>query len=342
MPNDYMGRVLPPAASADLTPDAEAGADLGLETRRLPVDAAGHGLRLDKWLAQAIPEYSRSHLQGLIEGGHVLLDGAAAPSASRKLKAGQTVQVCLVPPPESLAFQPEPMALDVVYEDEHVLVLNKPAGRVVHPAAGNWRGTLLNGLLARDPAAAQLPRAGIVHRLDKDTSGLMVVGRSLVAVTSLVRDMAERLIRRRYIALAHGELAQAQCSLEEPIGRDPQTRIRMAVVAVAAGGKPARTDVTRVAVAQGVSAIRCALHTGRTHQIRVHLSHHGHPLLADAVYGGRPLLGMARQALHAAELGFAHPVTRQPLLFRAPPPDDLAAAWAEVTGGQPFMPENPG
>jgi 23S rRNA pseudouridine1911/1915/1917 synthase len=304
--------------------------DLGLERRSLRVGIPAHGLRLDKWLAQCISEYSRSHLQSLIEGGHVLLEGQAATSASRKLRAGQAVLVNLVPPPESLAFQPEAMTLDVVYEDEHVLVLNKPAGLVVHPAAGNWSGTLLNGLLARDPAAAQLPRAGIVHRLDKDTSGLMVVGRTLAAVTSLVRDMAERLIRRRYIALVHGELRQEAFSLDGPIGRDSAVRVRMAVVG---SGKPARTDVSLVAVSQGVSAVRCALHTGRTHQIRVHLSHDGFPLLGDAVYGGKPLLGMQRQALHAAELGFEHPISRVPLLFTAEAPADLAAAWQTVLKG---------
>ena len=324
MSNDYMGRVSPPT-DADL--DAEVQADVHTFT----VPAQAHAQRLDKWLAQCVPQYSRSHLQGLVEAGHVLLDGQAVAS-SRKLKAGQTLRVHLVPPPEQLAFQPEPMALDVVFEDAHVLVIHKPAGLVVHPAAGNWRGTLLNGLLARDPAAAQLPRAGIIHRLDKDTSGLMVVGRTLAAVTSLVRDMAERTIRRRYLALVHGEFALPTATFDEPIGRDPDTRVRMAVHP---SGKPARTDVTRVAVQAGVSAVRCALHTGRTHQIRVHLSHHGHPLVADAVYGGKPLLGMQRQALHAVELGLAHPVTRAPLSFHATPPADFLAAWQHVAGEIP-------
>jgi 23S rRNA pseudouridine1911/1915/1917 synthase len=208
------------------------------------------------------------------------------------------------------------------------LVVHKPAGLVVHPAAGNWSGTLLNGLLARDPAAARLPRAGIVHRLDKDTSGLMVVGRSLEAVTALVRDMAARKIHRHYLALVHGDVGGKPFSIDAPVGRDPAVRVRMAVTPQ---GKPARTDVAPVAFREGVSAVRCQLHTGRTHQIRVHLASRGNPLVADAVYGGRPALGLQRQALHAAELELEHPVTRALLTFRAPAPADFAGAWAWVS-----------
>lgn len=320
-----------PAGASGLGESAQAPEDgeteFEFENRVQVLDAAAHGQRLDRVLAGLAPEFSRSHLQGLIEAGQVRLDGVLATVSSRKVKAGQRLEVHLVPPAESLAFRPEPMALDVVHEDAHVLVVNKPAGLVVHPAAGNWAGTLLNGLLARDPRAAQLPRAGIVHRLDKDTSGLMVVGRTLEAVTALVRDMAQRDIHRRYVALAHGDVGAAPFTVEAPIGRDPALRTRMAVVA---GGKPARTDVERVAFDGEVSAIRCKLHTGRTHQIRVHLAHEGHPLVADTLYGGRFLRGMQRQALHAAELAFAHPITRVPLSFEAPMPPDLAAAWQQV------------
>ncbi|MCO5976520.1 RluA family pseudouridine synthase [Ideonella oryzae] len=305
--------------------DGEAESEF--ELRAQVLGASAHAQRLDRVLAALAPEFSRSHLQGLVEAGQVRLDGVVATLSSRKVRAGQRLEVHLVPPAESLAFRPEPMALDVVHEDMHVLVVNKPAGLVVHPAAGNWSGTLLNGLLARDPRAAQLPRAGIVHRLDKDTSGLMVVGRTLEAVTALVRDMAQRDIHRRYLALAHGDVGKAPFTVDAPVGRDPALRTRMAV---STGGKPARTDVQPVAFDGEVSAIRCKLHTGRTHQIRVHLSHEGHPLLADALYGGRPLRGMQRQALHAAELAFAHPITREPLSFEAPMPSDLAAAWQQV------------
>jgi 23S rRNA pseudouridine1911/1915/1917 synthase len=215
-----------------------------------------------------------------------------------------------------------------VHEDAHVLVVNKPAGLVVHPAAGNWSGTLLNGLLARDPAAATLPRAGIVHRLDKDTSGLMVVGRTLEGVTGLARDIAARVVHRQYIALAHGRLEHSPETIDAPVGRDPRVRVRMAVVA---SGRPARTDVEELAFAHGIAAVRCTLHTGRTHQIRVHMAHRGHPLVADELYGGRPALGMARQALHAQRLAFRHPVSGEALAFEVEPPADLRAAWLAVT-----------
>jgi len=291
------------------------------------VESAEHGQRLDRVLAGRVPEFSRSHLQGLIESGEVSLDEAVAKAASRKVKVGQVLQVRLVPPAQSLAFRPEPVPLDIVYQDAHVLVINKPAGLVVHPAAGNWSGTLLNGLLAFDAESARLPRAGIVHRLDKDTSGLMVVGRTLEAVTALMRDIAARDVRRRYMALVNGDVGMASFSVEAPIGRDPSTRVRMAVVA---DGKPARTDVEPVARQPGLSAVRCQLHTGRTHQIRVHLASRGFPLVSDALYGGRTALGLLRQALHAEELGFAHPVTREPLRFKADPPADLAQAWQQV------------
>lgn len=316
------GDAWPAGSEAD-----ETEADDGFERRERVLGMPDHGLRLDKLLTLLAPEFSRSHLQGLVEGGHVRVDGTVSSTSSRKLKAGQMVQITLVPPAESRAFLPEAMALDVVFEDADVLVVNKPAGLVVHPAAGNWSGTLLNGVLARDPAAAQLPRAGIVHRLDKDTSGLMVLGRTLPAVTALMRDIAERTVKRRYLALVHGDMGRAEFTVDAPVGRDPAVRVRMAVTSQ---GKPARTDVTPLGYRDGVSAVRCTLHTGRTHQIRVHLAHQGHPLVADAVYGGRPLLGMTRQALHATELGFAHPLSRAALAFTCAPPADFAAAWAAV------------
>lgn len=303
--------------------------DVPVERRQAKVTSELHGARLDKTLVSMAGEFSRNHLQSLIEAGHVWIDGRPQASASRKVLAGQVVTVELTPTQECQAFRPEAMSLEIVHEDEHLMVVNKPAGMVVHPAAGNWSGTLLNGLLAHHAGAATLPRAGIVHRLDKDTSGLMVVGRSLQAVTALMRDIAARTVKRRYLALAHGDVGRADFTVDAPVGRDPAVRVRMAVTPQ---GKPARTDVMPVAYRDGVSAVRCALHTGRTHQIRVHLAHKGHPLVADAVYGGHAMLGMTRQALHAAELGFAHPVGGGALAFECPPPADFAAAWASVVG----------
>jgi 23S rRNA pseudouridine1911/1915/1917 synthase len=308
-------------------PDEEP--DAGVEVRRFEIGIDGHGERLDKLLVAHAGEFSRSHLQGLIEQGCVRVDGIVASSASRRLRAGQAVSVALQPTDESRAFKAEPMALAIRFEDEHLIVLAKPAGLVVHPAPGHWQGTLLNGLLAYHRGAMVLPRAGIVHRLDKDTSGLMVVAKSLPAMTALVRAIAAREVRREYRALVHGEVAATPFSIDAPIGRDPVSRVRMAVMT---GGKPARTDVARLFCRDAISAVQCTLHTGRTHQIRVHLSSRGHPLLADTLYGGAPALGLDRQALHAAHLGLAHPLSRESLAFEEPLPPDLAAAWAALCG----------
>ncbi len=317
-------------------PEDETGelpvADEAPERREAEVDAAGHGERLDRWLTGIAPEFSRNHLQSLVERGCVSVDGRPVEKPAHKLRAGQRVAVSLLPTDESRAFRAEAMTLAIVFEDQHLLVVDKPAGLVVHPAAGNWSGTLMNGLLAHHPGAAALPRAGIVHRLDKDTSGLMVVGKTLEAVTALTRQIAAREVHREYLALAWGRVDEAFV-VEQPLRRDPVSRVKMAV-APAHLGKPARTDVFPLGVGgvQGrpVSAVHCVLHTGRTHQIRVHLAHSGHPLLADALYGGAPALGLARQALHAARLGFVHPVSGEVLTLRAPLPADLAAAWAAI------------
>ena len=299
------------------------------ETREGSVAEALHGERLDKVIVGLAPEFSRSHLQGLIKGGQVSVDGRPATGASQRVRAGQRIAMTLLPTEESRAYRAEALPMAVVYEDNDLLVVDKEAGRVVHPAAGNWSGTLLNGLLDRYPQSAALPRAGIVHRLDKDTSGLMVVGKSLVAVTALVRAIAGREVRRRYLAIAHGKAPAAAFSVEAPIGRDPQMRLRMAVVA---SGKPARTDIELIATDDTLSALRCTLHTGRTHQIRVHLASRGLPLVGDRLYGGRPAEGIERQALHAAELAFAHPLSGRPLAFASPLPADLAPAWRQLTG----------
>lgn len=307
---------------------ADASA-VAVESRQMRIASGQHGERVDKALVHLAPEFSRTWLQSLVERGHVRLDGAAVAASSRRVRAAQLLSIELIPTQESLAFRPESMDLDVLFEDPHLLVLNKPAGLVVHPAPGNWSGTLLNGLLAHNASAANLPRAGIVHRLDKDTSGVMMVGKSLVAVTALVRAMAARQVNRQYLALAHGEVPQAEQHIDQPIGRDPHVRVRMAVVA---SGKPARTDMRCVAMQEGVSAVVCKLHSGRTHQIRVHLASVGHALVADTVYGGKPKLDMTRQALHAARLALKHPVNGLPLQFEAQQPDDFKRAWGQVCG----------
>ncbi|KAB0633147.1 RluA family pseudouridine synthase [Burkholderia latens] len=308
----------------------------------VPLSLAGE--RLDKALAQLFPEFSRSRLQSWIDAQRVLVDGAPA-KIRQPVPLG--AKIALVPDllPEQLAFAPEPVPLDVIYEDDALVVINKPAGLVVHPAAGNWSGTILNGLLHRyGDAAAGLPRAGIVHRLDKETSGLMVVARTLAAQTDLVRQLQARTVKRRYFALVWGTMPE-EGTIDAPIGRDPRERTRMAVV-TGASGKPARTHFRTVDTCvwqrQPVSAIQCDLETGRTHQIRVHCAHAGHPLLGDPVYGrarGKrsvtPLPdGFARQALHAWRLGLVHPVTGKTMQWRCPLPDDMNALVAALGFGQ--------
>ena len=302
-----------------------------VEVRALKIDLSQHAQRLDRALAEKIPEFSRSYLQQLLSLGAVSLNGLLATKSAQRIKAGDTVRVEMRPTLQSQAFRPESMCIDVVHEDENLLVINKSAGLVVHPAPGNWTGTLLNGLLARDARASEVPRAGIVHRLDKDTSGLMVVARNRNTMDALVRMIAARQVSRQYLALAHGTWRGMKMrTLQDSIGRDPRNRLRMAVVDLSRhAGKTAKTDIECLAATEVGCWVRCTLHTGRTHQIRVHMASAGHPLVADTLYGGTATAGMARQALHAFRLAFVHPLTEQPMEFQAPLPLDMRAALAE-------------
>lgn len=283
------------------------------------------GVRLDKVLSQLVPEYSRSRIQQWIDSGHVTVDGQPARG-----KAGifgdETVVIIPQAAPADDAFKPEAIPLSIVHEDAAILVIDKPAGLVVHPAAGNWSGTLLNGLLHHAPALAGVPRAGIVHRLDKDTSGLMVVAKTLLAQTDLVRQLQARTVKREYLALVWGQ-PHVSGRVDAAIGRHPRDRIKMAV-STSESAKPAVTHYQRIASGnldgKPVSLMRCQLETGRTHQIRVHMQSIGFTLVGDPLYGKPHLAGVfARQALHAYRLGLIHPVSGKDLEWSASMPEDL-------------------
>jgi len=291
---------------------------------QVPADLAGR--RVDQALAQLFPDYSRSRLQAWLKSGRISIDGGPAqPSA--KVWGGE--RIALDPEPDACApASAQDIALPIVHEDEALLVIDKPAGLVVHPGSGNRDGTLMNALLHHAPALARLPRAGIVHRLDKDTSGLMVVAKTLQAQTSLVRQLQARSVHREYLALVAGTPAPAG-QVRAPIGRHPVHRTRMAVVAT---GKEAVTRYRVLRQGRGWSLLACTLETGRTHQIRVHLASIGHPLVGDPVYlprgAARTLPPAARdfprQALHATRLSLVHPLTGQSCTWESPLPADIA------------------
>ena len=286
------------------------------------------GLRLDQAVAQLLPNVSRSRITAFIKEGLVLVDGATA-TPKQKIGGLEHVLVTLRARDEDLAFQPEPMALQIVHQDDAVIVINKPPGLVVHPAAGNWSGTLLNGLLHHDPALARVPRAGIVHRLDKDTSGLMVVARTEAAQLDLVRQLQARTVGREYVALAQGRVPH-DGTVDAPLGRHPRVRTKMAVVPEERGGKLAITHYKVIERMALHTLVECRLETGRTHQIRVHMQSIGFPLEGDTIYGARNVAAMLhavqafnRQALHARRLAFVHPLTGKPVAFEAPLPADM-------------------
>lgn len=277
-------------------------------------------------LAELWPQHSRNRLQGWVREGRVLVDERPENEPKRKLLGGE---VLVLNEPEGIlevAEQAEDIPLDIVFEDEQLLVINKPAGLVVHPGSGNWSGTLMNALLHHLPGIAAVPRAGIVHRLDKETSGLMVVAKTLEAQTDLVRQLQARTVRRQYLAIALG-IVRRDGTVDAPIGRHPVHRVRMAVVPETLGGKPAVTHFRILEEYAHCTLLECSLETGRTHQIRVHMASIKHPLVGDQVYGKVdprvPLFH--RQALHATRLGLLHPLTCRPQQWEAPPPADMLA-----------------
>lgn len=287
----------------------------------LAVPESCAGLRLDQALAQLLPQYSRARLSAWVKAGRVSVDGQT-PTPRDKLHGGEQISVQPMLSPEETAFRPEAIPLDIVYEDDTLIVINKPAGLVVHPGSGNWQGTLLNALLAHAPQLSAVPRAGIVHRLDKDTSGLLVIAKTLTAQTDLVRQLQARSVSREYRAVVHGRLARGG-TMEGAIGRDPRSRIRMAVTP---SGKPAVTHYTVLEQLPRATVLACRLETGRTHQIRVHLQKLGHPIWGDPVYGPRNAPAtprFPRQALHAEKLALVHPQTGKTLQWQASLPEDM-------------------
>jgi 23S rRNA pseudouridine1911/1915/1917 synthase len=309
----------------------------------IPQELAGQ--RLDSALARLLPEHSRTRIKAWIEAGQVQV--GRLPSKPRdKVESGNRIRLTISAPAPDGEVLPEAIALDVVFEDAEVMVIDKPAGLVVHPGAGNRRHTLQNALLAKDPALAALPRAGIVHRLDKDTSGLLMIARTPQAQTALSRQLLARSVAREYLAICVGMMTGGG-TVDEPIGRHRSNRLRMAI---RGDGRPARTHYRVLERFRGHSYLKVKLDTGRTHQIRVHLAHLKYPLVGDPVYGSRlayprgagmtlidALRGFKRQALHAAALAFDHPVSGARLSFAAPLPPDfaglLAALRADVRGG---------
>lgn len=278
------------------------------------------GLRLDQALAELLPRYSRSRLQTWITDGAITLDGQITTPKS-KVWGGEQVRVQPIAHPSEASAQAEAIDLEIVFEDDTLLVINKPAGLVVHPGSGNWTGTLLNALLHHAPQLQAVPRAGIVHRLDKETSGLLVVAKTLEAQTDLVRQLQARTVKRHYLALVEGIVEQAG-KVEAPIGRHPTARTKMAVVS---RGKPAVTHYSVLQRFARHTLIECRLETGRTHQIRVHMQSIGHPLVGDPTYGSKRVHAFKRQALHAARLGLIHPVTHAAMEWEAPLPEDMQA-----------------
>jgi len=278
------------------------------------------GLRMDIALAKLFPQYSRNRLQAWLKSGHVLIDGEQLEGSARTM-GGEKIELAAPPAADVATPKAQRMALAIVFEDADLIVIDKPVGLIVHPGAGNPDRTLLNGLLAHSPALRNVPRAGIVHRLDKDTSGLLVVAKNLTAQARLAEQLAARTVKRTYLAVVHGE-PPARGTIDEPIDRDPRVRTRMAVIA---GGREARTNYRVLEQFAKAALLECRLETGRTHQIRVHLQHIKCPIVGDTVYrrGARAGVDFPRQALHAAALELVHPRSGKSKSWSAPLPADM-------------------
>ncbi len=292
----------------------------------IPLDCIG--LRLDQALAKLLPDWSRNRLQTWIVEERVMLDGQAT-TAKQKVWGNEHIQITPHEVVTDSIHTAEDIKLDVIYEDAALIIINKPVGMVVHPGNGNWQGTMLNALLHHSAQLSHVPRAGIVHRLDKNTSGLLVVAKTIQAQTSLVRQLQKHAVQRDYLALVLGQVEQSGC-VDAPIGRHPVQRTKMAITEK---GKQARTQYQILEQLKGCTLLQCSLETGRTHQIRVHMQKIGHPLVGDPAYGGKPkktkleigrlLTNFTRQALHAQRLALAHPQNQQIMKWESPLPDDM-------------------
>lgn len=319
--------------------DSDFGDDEdGLAPIELNLTSEVCGQRLDKVISHLVPQFSRGRLQMWITDGFVTVDGKVAKSTKDTVYGDEKIVILPQPAPEDEAFKPEPIPLNIVYEDEHLIVINKPAGLVVHPGNGNWSGTLLNGLLYHCPQLVGVPRAGIVHRLDKDTSGLMVVGKTLPAQTDLVRQLAARTVKREYFALVWGT-PRLNGTIDASMGRHPKDRIKMAI-STNFSAKPAITHYQVLASGEldrrPVSLVQCRLETGRTHQIRVHMMSIGFSLVGDVMYGKQHLASVfPRQALQARRLGLVHPATGEQCEWLVPLADDFAELIAKAGIAEP-------
>jgi len=284
-----------------------------------------------------LPEFSRSRIQNWIRARKIAVNGEFA-TTRMIVYGGESVQVQPILEPDATPDAPEAILLNIVFEDTHLLVVDKPVGLVVHPGNGNPGGTLLNALLHRSPQLAELPRAGIVHRLDKDTSGLLVVAKTLIAQTDLVRQLQARTVKREYLALVYGEVDRAG-TVDAPLGRDPHNRTKRTVQST---GKPAITHYDVIERHPGLALLRCRLETGRTHQIRVHMQHIGHPLVGDAIYAssrrGSAKIPFPRQALHAERLGLVHPVSGADISWTSPMPADFTSLMQALRDNRVWAP----